>query len=253
VSNRHLDQAHFWFLETLFWLCVLAAPLAPVLNRMRSGWFRAALVGPLAPILFALPSCLILLTMDYGVLATPRDLMPNVKILAAYGVCFTAGWGLWVNRELLPSLLRNPWPGLVLALALAPVNIVAVATQATHRATPMPAMLFLSAASGALICWLMFFSCLSLFLRHASAPSARLRYLSDSAYWIYLVHPVVLVGIQLLLLPVRLAGEWKALLGLLLATPVLLYCYDRIVRATWIGALLNGRRYPRGLPVSRHL
>jgi peptidoglycan/LPS O-acetylase OafA/YrhL len=99
-----------------------------------------------------------------------------------------------------------------------------------------------------LIHWLMFFSCLSLFLRHASGPSPRLRYLSDSAYWIYMVHPVVLVGIQIALMPAHLAGEWKALVGLLLATPVLLYSYDRFVRAGWIGVLLNGRRYPRGLP-----
>jgi membrane-bound acyltransferase YfiQ involved in biofilm formation len=184
--------------------------------------------------------------MEFGVLATPRDLMPNFKVLAAYGVYFTVGWGLWVNRELLPRLQRNPWPGLGIALLRAPVNLLAVMAQANHREAANPPMLFLAAGTGAWISWLMFFSCLSLFLRYADSGSPRLRYLSDSAYWIYLVHPLVLVLVQIPLMYVRMPGMGKALIGLLAATPVLLWSYDRFVRDGWIGMLLNGRRYPRG-------
>lgn len=248
ISNRSLDQAHFWFLETLFWLCVLAAPSSRVLNRLRCGWFRAVLAGPFAPVCFALPSFLTLASMEFGMLATPRDLMPNLRILAAYGVYYTVGWGLWVNRDLLPKCQRSPWPGLGLILLLAPANFLAVMAQADHRQTSTPPMLLLAAGTGALISWLMFFSCLSLFLRHASSGSPRMRYLSDSAYWIYMAHPVVLVAIQIPLLYARMPGEVKALLGVLCATPVLLWSYDRCVRETWVGAVLNGRRYQRGLP-----
>lgn len=251
-SNRHLDQAHFWFLETLFWICVLAAPLSGTLNRLRGRWFRTVLSLPVAPVLLAFPSFLVLQTMEFGVLETPRDLMPNLKVMAAYGVYFTTGWGFWLHRDLLPEFRRNPWPGLVLALALAPVNLFSVLAQVNDRATPNPSMLFLAAATGALISWLVFFSCLSLFLRHASHPSPRLRYLSDSAYWIYMVHPVVLVAIQIPLMTVRFPGEWKAILGLLLATPLLLFSYDRWVRSSWLGVILNGRRYPRGLPAQEN-
>jgi peptidoglycan/LPS O-acetylase OafA/YrhL len=130
-----------------------------------------------------------------------------------------------------------------------PLNILAVLTQVHHRETANLPMLFLAAGTGALVSWLMFFSCLSLFLRHASSGSPRWRYLSDSAYWIYMVHPVFLVMIQIPLLFVPMRGEWKALLCLLLATPLLLWSYDRFVRNTWIGVILNGRRYPRGLPI----
>jgi glucan biosynthesis protein C len=248
LSNRQLDQAHFWFLETLFWLCVLAVPLSRILNRLRSGWFRAVMTAPFASVCFAIPSFAALSTMEFGLLATPRDLMPNFKVLAAYGVYFAVGWGLWLNRELLPRLERNPWPSMALAVLLAPVNLFAVLAQASHREAANLPMLFLAAGTGAWISWLMCFSCLSLFLRHTSGGSPRWRYLSDSAYWIYLVHPLVLVMIQIPLLYVRMAGEWKALLGLVAATPVLLWSYDRFARNSGIGALLNGRRYPRGLP-----
>ncbi len=247
-SNRQLDPAHFWFLETLFWLCVLAVPLSRGLNRLQCGWFRAVLIGPLAPLGFALPSLLVLASMEFGVLATPKGLAPDIRVIAAYGVYFAGGWGLWVNRDLLPQLQRRFWPGLALSLVLAPVNLLAVMTQASQREVANLPMLWVAAGTGALISWLMVFSCLSLFLRHAASGSPRWRYLSDSAYWIYMVHPVVLLMIQIPLLQVRMAGEWKACLGVLLATPVLLWSYDWFVRDTWIGMVLNGRRQPRGLP-----
>lgn len=43
------------------------------------------------------------------------------------------------------------------------------------------------------------------------------------------------------------------LLGFLLAVPLLLVLYDRWVRPTWLGAILNGRRYRRGLPATEHV
>jgi len=253
LSNRQLDQAHFWFLETLFWLCVFAVPLSRVLNRLQTKWFRTAIAGPFAPLCFAVPSFAILTTMEFGVLATPRDLMPNFKVVAAYGVYFTVGWGLWLNRELLPKLQRNPWPNLVLAFLLAPVNTLAVLAQASHREVPNPAMLLVAAGTSAVISWLMFFGALSLFLRYASSPSPHLRYVSDSAYWVYMVHPVILVLIQIPLLGVRMAGEIKALICLLIATPVLVWSYDRFARSSWIGTVLNGRAYSRGLPTREAL
>ena len=41
----------------------------------------------------------------------------------------------------------------------------------------------------------------------------------------------------------------KVPIVLAIAVAILVASYDVLVRPTWIGALLNGRRYPRGLPV----
>jgi peptidoglycan/LPS O-acetylase OafA/YrhL len=75
------------------------------------------------------------------------------------------------------------------------------------------------------------------------------RYLSDASYWLYIMHMPVVVGLQFALLPVPLPALAKIPIVLALAVAILIASYDLMVRPTWIGALLNGRRYPRHLPV----
>ena len=250
MMNRGLDQAHFWFLETLFCICLLAIPLARFLNRLETGWFRKVLVSPAAPVVFAIPSFLILLTMDWGTFATPKGLMPVIPVVAVYFIYFAVGWGVFVNRDLLPRLKRSPVTYILPVAALGVVNVYSVLTLAYHKGETNWLLQTAAASSTALLSWLMFFACMGLFLRHASGEKPWLRYLSDSAYWIYLAHPLALVAIQIPLMFVRMPSELKVVLNLLFAVPVLLWSYDRLVRNSWIGAILNGRRYPRGLPVS---
>ena len=69
-----------------------------------------------------------------------------------------------------------------------------------------------------------------------------IRYLSDSAYWLYLAHlPLCLVGQAVIS---QWAGPtWiKLPLFSLVLIAVLLLSYQFLVRYTWIGRLLNGPR-----------
>ncbi|MFC2686084.1 MAG: acyltransferase, partial [Arachnia propionica] len=72
-----------------------------------------------------------------------------------------------------------------------------------------------------------------------------IRYLADASYWMYLVHLPLLVLFEI---PLADLG-WPILVKLLLTwavtTAVLLITYELLVRHTWLGAWLNGRRYPR--------
>jgi peptidoglycan/LPS O-acetylase OafA/YrhL len=90
-----------------------------------------------------------------------------------------------------------------------------------------------------------------LFVRFAAHPSPRWRYVADSSYWVYLLHLPVVVALQVWLARVPLHWSLKLPLILLLATPVLFFSYDRLVRPTWVGRWLNGRRHPRGWPPAR--
>ena len=83
-----------------------------------------------------------------------------------------------------------------------------------------------------------------LFLRYADSGAHSWRYLSDSAYWVYLIHLPLAA-----LVPGLIAG-WgggpygKSLAACAIVSAVCFSSYDFLVRPTPIGRFLNGRRYP---------
>jgi peptidoglycan/LPS O-acetylase OafA/YrhL len=92
--------------------------------------------------------------------------------------------------------------------------------------------------------WLLIFAVIGLFLRYLGGHSALRRYLCDSSYFLYLAHMPVLIALQLLLRDVPLPPLAKMPLALVATIAVLLPLYRYGVRPTFVGAVLNGRRYP---------
>ncbi len=105
----------------------------------------------------------------------------------------------------------------------------------------------LRAAAGALILWLLVFGLTSLYLRYCSGERRLARYLADASYWMYLLHMPVVMVFQMALAPLAWPAAVKVPLVVALSFGALALSYDVGVRATWVGALLNGRRYPRWL------
>jgi peptidoglycan/LPS O-acetylase OafA/YrhL len=71
------------------------------------------------------------------------------------------------------------------------------------------------------------------------------RYLSDSSYWIYLAHLPVVVALQVLVSPWAVPWQAKYPLVVIIALTILIPSYQLLVRNTFLGAWLNGRRYGR--------
>jgi glucan biosynthesis protein C len=92
--------------------------------------------------------------------------------------------------------------------------------------------------------WFLTFGLMGAFVRFLDRPIPWVRYLSDSAYWLYLAHMPVLLVVQ-----IAVAGTgWHPILKLSMvfcgSLPILVASYHFLVRPTWVGAMLNGRRYP---------
>lgn len=233
-----IEPAHFWFLQILLFICVAAAPLAGTLNRLLGGKrFRAAMISPAAPLLFAIPTFATLAPMTIGLLDTPRDFTPPLRIYLAYAVFFAFGWGVWLHRDLLPKLKRGGWGHVLTTIPLTVPILLALEQR--------PPLKLAIAGANALAAWLMVYGLMAIFLRMERASDARWRYLSDSAFWVYMAHPVALVLIQIPLMHIPAHPFAKFLLGILISVPLLLLVYDLWIRPSWLGALLNGRRYER--------
>jgi len=231
-----LHPLHLWFLEYLIFLYILGALGAWLLPGVHRA-FRWALQQPYAPAIFAAFSFLPLVLM-HGTLKDPDAFVPEWRILVAYIPPFTFGWLLYHSRDLLPRFEKHIWTYLVLQV---PAFFLYGLT--SPREHP-----YLKSAGNVLLCWFLIFAVLGLFLKYASRPSPRWRYMSDSSYWLYLMHMPVVVGLQVACRPIPLPAIAKIPLVLAVSVVILVITYDLFVRPTWIGALLNGRRYDRGIP-----
>jgi peptidoglycan/LPS O-acetylase OafA/YrhL len=93
--------------------------------------------------------------------------------------------------------------------------------------------------------WFWVFALLGLFLKHCSEPSRVRRYVADSSYWIYIVHLPLVCALQVAIAPLAWHWSLKFAFILIVSVPILFLTYHYLVRFTFVGATLNGRRASR--------
>jgi peptidoglycan/LPS O-acetylase OafA/YrhL len=88
------------------------------------------------------------------------------------------------------------------------------------------------------------FGFLGFFNYACSQTSVVFRYLADSSYWLYIVHLPLQFQLQLWIAQLQI--PWLPKVALYIAYPTILglLSYHFLVRSTFLGWLLNGRRYP---------
>lgn len=100
---------------------------------------------------------------------------------------------------------------------------------------------------GAIVCqvlyaWTMAFGCMGMFRAMLTRERRWIRYMSDASYWLYLTHlPLIIVG-QHWIKNWHLPGLLKLFMLVTVVVGLLLIVYQLMVRHTWIGWVLNGRR-----------
>lgn len=241
---------HLWFLWMLLLFYAAALVVRAGARSMRIGWVDRLvrwLVRQPLPLVPALPTfAAFMLTPEwlgwFGVPTPEGSLLPNASAVVSYGTAFAFGWLLQRQPEQSRAWGRN-WP-VHLTVAVATVTACLMMLGPVPVDAPEPDLLrkLACAACYAVAMWSLSFAVIGLAVRFASGRSAWRRYLADASYWIYLLHLPLVMALQVLISHVR----WPALLkyGLVLggALAVLLVSYQLLVRGTWIGAWLNGRR-----------
>ena len=80
--------------------------------------------------------------------------------------------------------------------------------------------------------------------------NAKWRFVSDGAYWIYLIHLPIVTLITFAMFDLQIFVEIKFLAAIIITSLICIVTYKYCVRSTPIGILLNGRRYPFRTPRS---
>ncbi|MBL9127659.1 MAG: acyltransferase family protein [Verrucomicrobiales bacterium] len=93
-----------------------------------------------------------------------------------------------------------------------------------------------------LYAWMMAVGCIGLFRSVLTRENSRIRYLSDASYWLYLAHLPLVVVLQVAVRDWPLPAWLKCTGIAVVVTLVLLGVYEKAVRYTWLGRLLNGPR-----------
>lgn len=246
---RSIEPMHLWFLIVLLILCAGAALVEPALRRaLGGGWFGFLIERRGGWTVWAGVTVATLLRMQFGVLDTPHEFLPPGRVLAAYAVFFVFGWGLYCHRGKLDALRRHGGGSVTAGAVCALLAACAVDRQMVALPARAETAHVATALLTAMACWLTILGLTGIALRRLDGGAPILRYLADSAYWVYLAHPPLLVAVQLPMMHLGWPAQVKFLAGLLFAVPALFWIYDRWVRPGWMGALLNGRRLPPGMP-----
>ncbi len=84
---------------------------------------------------------------------------------------------------------------------------------------------------------------LSLFVKFCSKPSKKLKYISDSAYWIYIIHLPLSFLIPAFFHQTKIHFLLKFIISSSIVTIICFGTYHFFVRKTFLGKFLNGRKY----------
>jgi peptidoglycan/LPS O-acetylase OafA/YrhL len=261
---RTLPLMHLWFLYYLCIFYVAALALCWLCDRLldRSGRLRNALDATvrtllcsyLAPWVLGLPLFAVLgfddrILARLGIPTPDTGLYPSKPALVAFGTAFALGW--FVHRQ--PAMLgewRKRWVGhLTVGVALTGlcVTVLHVVPDAKTGwlldSVGWSRAVYLACYISSI--WYWSFGITGAVLRFCSGESVVRRYLADSSYWLYLVHVPVVYFLQVIFAPLPWHWAIKYPLILLITTTLLLLSYHYCVRPTWIGQILNGRKYPR--------
>lgn len=249
--------SHLWF---LYYLLIIYATtlgsrwfidkLASKYHTLRSrvdALVKAVVHSPSAPLFLATPMALCLYftpnwMMWTGVPTPDTGLSPQLPAMIAYGSAFVFGWLMHRQSEFL-SVWKQRW-----ALHLIGATVLTLASWWLVNQVSNPFDVNVSIKRAYVVCytlasWNWALGLVGAALRFCSGESKARRYLADASYWMYLAHLPLVFALQMIVLKWNLHWAVKFPMIVTAAVGILLLSYHFLVRNTYIGEILNGRRY----------
>jgi glucans biosynthesis protein C len=247
---------HFWFLYYLLWFYFIAVACSKLLSKLDA---KEQLMNAVTSFVYFLckSRLLVLLTtaistwvfflredwVFWAGIPTPTEAVWNeAPAFFIYGLAFFVGWVFDRKRECF-VILKNHWQQyLGLALVMTIFSTIWLEQQpfVISVAIDSDKLLFAFCYSLASWCWIL--GLVGAGMKFFDKENATRRYVADASYWVYIAHIPVLFFLQTAFMEVPLHWAIKFPLILAIATPILFWTYDKWVRYTFIGNVLNGPR-----------
>jgi len=240
-----LTTMHLWFLYYLIMFSAVSFLLGllfkklPFVTNGTTAFYNAVLQRPVLKfVVFTTLTFLVLRFMDQSWVATSTSFIPDFGTFLFYFYFYMFGWILFKSKHLLKTFMTYDWAFTLIGFSVYTVyflmdsSTLSLEIRTLINATCVTAFIY---------------GFTGLFLRYFSNHSALMRYVSDSSYWVYLLHLPLTAVIP------GLIGEWdlpaivKFLIVLSTTTFICFVTYHYFVRSTFIGQFLNGRKYSRKL------
>lgn len=252
AGQSSFGRLHLWFMLDLIWLYGLTALVIHLRRYMPgeggplSGALARRLVSTwLGLVILTVPLALIGASYPHGILTPTASFIPNLPELAHFGLFYAAGFAMYAHREHVLGRFektcgRNALAGLVTFIVSLAVLKAAGAPDGAVRFPDLSAAFFYSCTA-----WFWSVALIGAFSKYTRHQTPWLSYLSESSYWVYLVHMLGTIGFGILLYNAPLGAMAKMAINIVATTVACLLTYHWFVRRSAIGVLLNGRRVER--------
>jgi len=241
---------HLWFLYYLCFFYVLI-PLCRALVRFTARFeerLKRWLASPLQLVVFALYTAGTLWPFHGGQVHEGFIyFMPHVPSLVYYGSFFMLGYVFHHYRDFLQTLARGVPFWAVLAIILFPLALYASHLDNGARGASIALHLGAVLANG-LCTWALVFLFLGSALRFFDRESPWIQYVSQSSYWVYLVHLPLVFLAGWWLLQFDFPAELKFLLVCGFTAVAAFVTFHYWVQKTWLSDFLHGRRFNLNWP-----
>jgi peptidoglycan/LPS O-acetylase OafA/YrhL len=249
---------HLWFLYYLLlisfcvlvfrWLISLHGPSKHRLSMLadhivgmtsRSSWMILLIASPTAIGLWFM--------QNWGLDTPDKSLLPHVPLLCLYGGFFVFGWLLQRDVTMIESLAHITLTKIALCIASITGAIYLSGFQG-NIGHPHYSLLKASfMLSYAVMMWSLISLSIGVCKKWLSSPNKLVQYVADASYWMYLVHLPIVIWLQIAFAELQLPWMLKFVSVFLLTLGISVLLYDLMVRSTFIGTLLNGKRKSRVL------
>ncbi|MBN1906664.1 MAG: acyltransferase family protein [Deltaproteobacteria bacterium] len=248
-SGPQITQ-HLWFLYYLLLFCLCAALFQMFSHPFITGIFTKLFTSPvylwLIP-LFMIPS-LYYIDIPWG---APMHIIPRLWPFGYFGIFFLLGWHFFYHQDY-PDKFKKHFRVMIVFSIIASAYFIYfspeyIISRSNEPAKETMASILFSQKMVLVIleAYLsLFLTIISLILgkRYLNFSNKYVRFISDSSYWIFIIHFPLVTYIQVFLVTAPFSGYLKLIISSAILFFIGLITYRYIVRYTFIGTMLNGKR-----------